>query len=354
MRDKNYLFYLILFLIFLGIGIFLIYFKEKKKPPEYEFQDAYLFFKEKDILFDGPLFLDEGLKINLEAVLKAKKEDKVVYFSNYKNIISRNLKVSEEDILSFKEVPYILKFLWFTYEPERIYYYIDSSSMEDFKWKTFFMKDTTEPSFSPEFEAQNTSFLESPPFGEFLGKYYGTMRYSLRVEIYDKRAPRVPFLVLHSSKLEDPETAQIVIKGKGEKGTPIYYFTSYGNLPFFSIPPGNLQILKDTINKLIIKRWAFGTLLFCQQEEFKNKVQSVLWDGKELLSLLGKPLLWGKDIDEGDSMLSQNQIVIFYEREEKKVTKEAKILSHTKTPLAIGNLKDILPDNFIFIHYIKE
>lgn len=353
MKDRSWIFYLILFLIFIGLGLFLYFYKEKTKPPEIELEEAFLFFREGETLFEGPLYLEEGYDINLEAVLKGKKEGREVYFSKFKNIFSKNLKIYKENILNYENFPYILKFLWFTYEPERIYYYVDSSVLEDFKWKTFFLKDTSDPSFSPSYEAQNTSFLESPPFGEFLGKYYGTMRYSLRVEIYDKRAPRVPFKVLHSSNLENPESAQMVIKGKGERGKPIYYFTSYGNLPFFSIPSGNLQILKETANKLIKKRWAFGTLLFCQPEEFKSKVQSVVWDGENLLSIFGKPLIWEKDLDEGDSMISQKQIVIFYERGKGKVGKEAKILSHTKTPLLIGKLADIQPDNFTLINYIK-
>jgi len=352
LKDKSWIFYLILLLLFLVIGIFLYFYKEKEKPPELEFEEVYLFFKEGDKLFDGPLFLEDEHNINLEAVLKAKKNGKEVYFSNYKNIISKN--IPKEKILSFNDFPYILKFLWFTYEPEMIYYYISENSTSNFKWKTFFLKDTKEPSFSPTFEAQNTSFLAKPPFGEFLGKYYGTQRYSLRVEIYDKRAPRVPFRVLHSSNLENPESAQMVVIGKGENGTPIYYFTSYGNLPFFSIPPGNLQILKDTIKNLIKKRWAFGTLLFCQPENFKFKAVSVIWDGENLLSLLGKPLLWGKDLNEGDSMVSQKQIVIFFEKEKGKVTKDAKILSHTKSPLVIGKLKDIPPDNFTLIKYLSQ
>lgn len=353
MKDRSWIFYLVLFLIFIVLGIFLYFYKEKTKPPEIDLEESFLFFREGDTLFEGPLHLEEGYEINLEGVLKGKKDGKEVYFSNYKNIILKKSKIPEEKILNFENFPYILKFLWFTFEPERIYYYIDSSSLEEFKWKTFFIKDTTEPSLSPPFEAQNTSFLAKAPFGEFLGKYYGTQRYSLRVEIYDKRAPRVPFKVLHSAKLEDPDTAQMVIKGKGERTSPIYYFTSYGNLPFFSIPPGNLQILKDTINKLITNRWAFGTLFFCQPKEFKSKVESVLWNGENLLSFFGKPLIWGKDLEEGDSMISQKQIIIFYEKEKGKVSKEAKILSHTKTPLVIGSLKDIPPDNFTLIRYIK-
>lgn len=351
LRDKNWLFYIILFLLFLVIGIFLYYYKEKEKPPEIELEEALLFFREGDKLLEGPIILDEKNNINLEAVLKAKKNKKEIYFTNYKNIISKNIQ--KENILSFNEFPYILKFLWFTYEPEMIYYYISENSLENFKWKTFFLKDTKEPSFSPLLEAQNTSFLEKAPFGEFLGKYYGTQRYSVRIEIYDKKAPRIPFKVLHSSKLEDPDTALTVIIGKGEKGTPLYYFTSYGNLPFFSIPSGNLQILKETINKLILKRWAFGTLLFCQPEGFKFKPLSVVWDGDNLLTIIGKPLIWGKDLEEGDSMVSQKQIVIFFEKEKDKVTKEAKILSHTKTPLILGKLKDISPDNFTLIKYTK-
>lgn len=353
MKDRSWIFYLVLFLIFIALGIFLYFYKEKTKPPEIELEEAFLFFREGETLFEGPLYSDENYEINLEAVLKGKKDGKEVYFSNYKNIILKKSKIPEEKILNFENFPYILKFLWFTFEPERIYYYIDSSGLEEFKWKIFFIKDTTEPSFSPPFEAQNTSFLEKPPFGEFLGKYYGTMRYSLRVEIYDRRAPRVPFKVLHSANLENPDSAQMVIKGKGERTSTVYYFTSYGNLPFFSIPSGNLQILKDTINKLIKNRWAFGTLLFCQPEEFKSKVESVLWDGENLLSFFGKPLIWGKDLEEGDSMISQKQIIIFYEKEKGKVSKEAKILSHTKTPLVIGSLKDIPPDNFTLIRYIK-
>lgn len=336
------------------IALFIIYYKEKTKPPEIEALECFLFFKEGKTLFEGSLYLEENFNVNLEAVVKARKGEEIIYFSNYKNIISKNLNFSKEKIESFEQFPYILKFLWFTYEPEKIYYYISENSIEDFKWKTFFLQDTKEPSFSPPLQAQNTNFLEKASFGEFLGKNYGTMRYSLRVEIYDKRAPRVPFKVLHSSSLEDPDSALMVVCGKGEKGTPLYYFTSYGNLPYFSIPPGNLQFFKDTINKLLSKRWAFGSLLFCQPEEFKFNVQSVIWDGKLLLNLFGKPLIWGKDVDEGDSMLSQNQIVIFFEKTKGKVTSDTKILSHTKTPLVLGNLKDILPSDFILIHYIRQ
>lgn len=354
MKDKNYLFYLILFLLFSVICLFIFYYKEKAKPPEIEALECFLFFREGETLFDGPLYIEENFNVNLEAVVKAKKGEDIIYFSNYKNIILKKFDFSKEKIENFEQFPYILKFLWFTYEPEKIYYYIPENSIEDFKWKTFFIKDTNIPSFSPPLQAQNTSFLEKAPFGEFLGKKYGTMRYSVRVEIYDKRAPRVPFKVLHSSSLEDPDSALMVVCGKGEMGTPLYHFTSYGNLPYFSIPAGNLQFFKDTINKLLIKRWAFGTLPFCQLEKFKLNYQSVIWDGKLLLNLLGKPLLWGKDVDEGDSMLSQNQIVIFFEKAKGKITPDTKILSHTKTPLVLGNLKDVLPSDFILIHYIKQ
>lgn len=354
MKDKNYLFYLILFLLFLLITLFIVYYKEKTKPPEIEALECFLFFRVGETLFEGPLYLEENFNVNLEVVLKAKKNDKIIYFSNYKNIISKKFDFSKEMIENFSQFPYILKFLWFTYEPEKIYYYISNNAIEDFKWKTFFIKDTNIPSFSPPLEAQNTSFLERAPFGEFLGKNYGTMRYSVRVEIYDKRAPRIPFKVLHSSSLEDPESALMVVCGKGEKGTPIYHFTSYGNLPYFSIPAGSLQLFKGTINKLLIKRWAFGTLPFCQPEKFKFKIQSIIWDGKLLLNIFGKELKWGKDVDEGDSMLSKNQIVIFFEKGEGKITPDTQILSHTKSPLVIGNLKDVLPGDFILMHYIRQ
>lgn len=354
MKDKNYLFYLILFLLFLAVVLFLIYYKEMTKAPEIEVLECFLFFREGETLFEGPLYLEENFNVSLEAVLKAKKNDNIIYFSNYRNIFSKKFDFSKEKIENFEHFPYILKFLWFTYEPEKIYYYISDNSIKDFKWKTFFLQDTKEPSFSPPLQAQNTSFLEKAPFGEFLGKNYGTMRYSLRVEIYDKRAPRAPFKVLHSSNLEDPDSALMVVCGKGQKGTPIYYFTSYGNLPYFSIPPGNLQFFKDTINKLLIERWAFGTLLFCQPEDFKFNIQGVTWDGKLLLSIFGKALVGVKDVDEGDSMLSQNQIVIFFEKVKGRITPDTKILSHTKTPLVLGSLKDILPGDFILIHSIRK
>lgn len=353
-EEKSYLFYLILLLSFTLLLIIFLFYKEKKKPPEILLTDAYLFAKEGDYLVQGPIFLEDNFNLKLEAVLKGKKNGKEVYFSKTKKIILNGKLIEENLIKNFEEIPYILKFLWFTFEPEKIYYYITNNSLEDFKWKTFFLKDTNYPEFSPPLEAQNTSFLSRAPFGEFLGKYYGTMRYSLRVEIYDKKAPRIPILVLHTSQIEKPETSLMVVLGKGEKGKPLYYFTSYGNLPYFSIPPGNLQLFKDTILKLISNRWAFGSLFFCYPENYNFKVLSVYWDGNNIQDLTGKFLFWGKDLEEGDLIFSQNQIVIFYEKGKGKVDKNAKILSHTKSPLLISKLSDIPPGNFTLLHFFKK
>ncbi len=353
MKVRNYLFYLILFSLFIISYLFINFYKEKTKPPIIKVEEALLFFKGGDTLFQGPLYLEEEFDIKLEVILKAKKEKNNIYFSNSKNIIYKGKKIPEFMIEPLSNLPYILKFLWFTYEPEKTYYYLEE---DDFKWKSFFIDYTEEPFFSPPLQGQNTSFLANPPFGEYLGKYFGTIRYMVRVELYDKRAPRVPFKVFHSANMKKPETAQMVVFGKGSKDSLLYYFTSFGNLPFFSIPSGGLQIYKEKVRNFLSKRWGFGTLLFCQPEGISFKVRNVLWDGVNLKDIFGKDLIWDRDILEGDSMVSQTQIIIFYERygDEKFVSKNTKILSHTKTPLLLGQLSDISKGEYLLMHYLKK
>ncbi len=316
-------------------------------------EEALLFFKEGETLFQGPLYLEDKFNVKLEVLLRAKKGDENIYFSNSKNIIYKGKKIPEFMVEPLSNLPYILKFLWFTYEPEKTYYYLEE---ENLKWKSFFINYTEEPLFVPSLQGQNTSFLAKPPFGEYLGKYFGTIRYIVRVELYDKRAPRVPFEVYHSANLKKPETAQMVVFGKGNKGSLLYYFTSYGNLPFFSIPSGGLQIYKEKVKFFLSNRWGFGTLLFCQPEGISFKVRNVFWDGNNLKDIFGKDLIWDRDILEGDSMVSKTQIIVFYERykNEKVVSKNTKILSHTKTPLLLGHLSDISKGEYLLMHYLQK
>ncbi len=259
----------------------------------------------------GRIDLEVGESFTLHAVLEARdRHGRPVYYTQAPGLSFGGEEVAASSLEVWKRRRPI-KVRWFTVEGERPYVALDADTgIEGFELKEFLRSDwPVSWSVPGEIDAAHDNHLASGSLEET--QRFGTQRYQVRFELYDKKGALIPEQVIKSwggAELKQHAdrfpTVSLTLPGAAGPASRVFGLTQ------LEPPPGAGRAIVEQIEKLVAADVAFIrlTVLRDQIQRAGRSLDNLTWT---IIDLAGDAR-WGQDANPGDLLRVGDRVVVLY------------------------------------------
>ncbi len=273
----------------------------------------------------GPVHLDAGDRFTLHAVLEAAgRNGKPIYYTRAPGLrfveggsrddqAPTSRPVPASSLRVWDRGPHV-KVRWFTIEGPRPYLkLVGGDALGDFALETFFQIDwSTSWSVPGEIEGGFANHLNTDDRAERMGRDFGTQRYHVRIELYEREDSTMAAVRIPSGGPEElaraPQAFPTVVASlPGALAGPSRVFGLTQIEPPSSLPAGYLAVLRS----LAENRLAFSRLTVLRDQlrlDDDGTVEGAAWRTIDL----GATHSWGDTVGPGDLLRVGERVVVLF------------------------------------------